>query len=79
MCIDCFDESEDRFPLARPAKKIDYAYISIALMFNISNSITGFFEGLAQITHSHRLNEARKVYLRNELMRDIEKMENNNG
>lgn len=79
MCKDCIDESEDRFALARPAKKIDYIYAGLALMFNISYSITDFFEGLARIVHSHRVNEAKKVYLRDELIRDIEKMEKHNG
>jgi hypothetical protein len=79
MCKDCIDESEDRFALARPAKRIDYIYAGLALMFNISYSITDFFEGLARIVHSHRVNEAKKVYLRDELIRDIEKMEKHNG
>lgn len=79
MCKDCFDEAEDRFALARPAKKIDYIYAVLALMFNISYSVTEFFEGVARIVHSHRVNEAKKVYLRDELIRDIEKMEKHNG
>ena len=79
MCKDCFDEEQDPFALARPAKKIDYIYAGLALMFNISYSITDFFEGLARIVHSHRVNEAKKVYLRDELIRDIEKMEKHNG
>jgi hypothetical protein len=79
MCKDCFDESEDRFALARPAKRIDYIYAGLALMFNISYSITEFFDGVARIVHSHRVNEAKKVYLHDELIRDIEKMEKYNG
>lgn len=79
MCKDCFDEAEDRFALARPAKKIDYIYAVLALMFNISYSVTEFFEGVGRIVHSHRVNEAKKVYLRDELIRDIEKMEKHNG
>lgn len=79
MCKDCFDEAEDRFALARPAKKIDYIYAVLALMFNISYSVTEFFEGVARIVHSHRVNEAKKVYLRDELIKDIEKMEKHNG
>lgn len=79
MCKDCIDESEDRFALARPAKRIDYIYAGLALMFNISYSITEFFDGVARIVHSHRVNEAKKVYLRDELIRDIEKMEKHNG
>lgn len=79
MCKDCFDESEDRFALARPAKRIDYIYAGLALMFNISYSITDFFEGLSRIVHSHRVNEAKKVYLHEQLVQEIEKMEKNNG
>jgi hypothetical protein len=79
MCNECFEEDQDKFALARPAKKIDYIYAFVALMFNISYSLTDFFEGIARIIHSHRVNEAKKVYLHDELIKDIEKMEKNNG
>jgi hypothetical protein len=48
-------------------------------MFNISYSVADFFDGVARIIHSHRVNEAKKVYLHDELMKDIEKMEKHNG
>jgi hypothetical protein len=79
MCKDCFDEEQDQFALARPAKKIDFVYSTIVLFINIGNSFTNFLESMAWVIHSHRVNEAKKVHLRNELMRDIEKMEKKNG
>ena len=79
MCKDCFDEEQDPFALARPAKKIDFVYSTIVLFININNSFTNFLESMAWVIHSHRVNEAKKVYLRDELIRDIEKMEKKNG
>lgn len=79
MCQDCFDEDQDQFALARPAKKIDFLYSTIVLFLNIGNSFTNYLESMAWTIHSHRVNEAKKVYLHDELMKDIEKMEKNNG
>jgi hypothetical protein len=79
MCKDCFDESEDRFALARPAKKIDFVYSVVVLFLNVANTFANFLESMAWLIHGHRVNEAKKVYLRDELIRDIEKMEKHNG
>jgi hypothetical protein len=79
MCKDCFEEAEDRFALARPAKKIDFIYSVIVLFLNVANTFANFLESMAWLIHGHRVNEAKKVYLRDELIRDIEKMEKKNG
>lgn len=79
MCKDCFDEEQDPFALARPAKKIDFIYSTVVLFLNIANSFTNFLESMAWLIHAQRVNEAKKVYLHEELVKDLEKMEKNNG
>ena len=70
-----FDELDDIFPLARPAKKIDFLYAFVALMYNISVSFTEFFSLLSKVVYSHSVNEAKKRYMWEKFSKDIEKME----
>jgi hypothetical protein len=70
-----FDDIDDMFILARPAKKIDFLYAYVALMYSISVSFTEFFSLLSRIVHSHSVNEAKKRYMWEKLSKDIEKME----
>ena len=72
-----FDELDDIFPLARPAKKIDFLYAVSALLYNISVSFTEFFSLISKIVYSHSVNEAKKRYMWENLSKDIEKMEAN--
>lgn len=72
-----FDELEDMFPLARPAKKIDFVYAFVALFYNISVSFTEFFSIISKVVYSHSVNEAKKRYMWENLSKDIEKMEAN--
>lgn len=72
-----FDDIDDVFFLARPAKKIDFIYAFVAFLYNISVSFTEFFSLLSRIIHSHSVNEAKKRYMWEKLSKDIEKMEAN--
>jgi hypothetical protein len=75
--FDEFDELDDMFPLARPAKKIDFVYAFVTLLYNISISFTEFFSLLSKVVYSHSVNEAKKRYMWENLSKDIEKMEAN--
>ena len=72
-----FDELDEMFPLARPAKKIDFIYAVIALFYNLSVSFTEFFSLLSKIVYSHSVNESKKRYMWEKFSKDIEKMEAN--
>lgn len=72
-----FDELEDMFPLARPAKRIDFLYAISALMYNISSSFAEFFSLVSKIVYSHSVNESKKRYMWEKFSKDIEKMEAN--
>ena len=72
-----FDELDEMFPLARPAKKIDFIYTVIVLFYNLSVSFTEFFSLLSKIVYSHSVNESKKRYMWEKFSKDIEKMEAN--
>lgn len=75
MADEDFDELEDMFVLARPAKKIDFLFAVVDLCYKISYSFTDFFSLITKIIHSHSVNEAKKQYMWEKMSKDIEKME----
>ena len=79
MQEDNFDEIEDMFVLARPAKKIDFIYAVADLLYKISYSFADFFSLITKIIHSHSVNEAKKQYMWEKMTQDIEKMEAKDG
>ena len=74
-----FDEVEDMFVLARPAKKIDFIYAVSELLYKISYSFADFFSLITKIIHSHSVNEAKKQYMWERMAKDMEKMEAKDG
>ena len=74
-----FDEVEDMFVLARPAKKIDFIYAVSELLYRISYSFADFFSLITKIIHSHSVNEAKKQYMWERMAKDMEKMEAKDG
>lgn len=74
-----FDEVDDMFVLARPAKKIDFIYAVSELLYKISYSFADFFSLITKIIHSHSVNEAKKQYMWEQMAKDMEKMETKNG
>lgn len=74
-----FDEVEDMFVLARPAKKIDFIYAVSELLYKISYSFADFFSLITKIIHSHSVNEAKKQYMWEKMAKDMEKMEAKDG
>lgn len=79
MPEDDFDEIEDIFALARPAKKIDFIYAVAELLYKISYSFADFFSLITKVIHSHSVNEAKKRYMWEKYSKDIEKMEAKDG
>ncbi len=79
MSEDNFDELDDMFVLARPAKKIDFVYAVADLLYKISYSFADFFSLITKIIHSHSVNEAKKQYMWEKMTKDIEKMEAKDG
>lgn len=79
MPEDDFDEIEDMFVLARPAKKIDFIYAVAELLYKISYSFADFFSLITKVIHSHSVNEAKKRYMWEKYSKDIEKMEAKDG
>ena len=53
MSEDNFDELDDMFVLARPAKKIDFVYAVADLLYKISYSFADFFSLITKVIHSH--------------------------
>ena len=79
MADEDFDEIEDMFVLARPAKKIDFIYAVSDLLYKISYSFADFFSLITKVIHSHSVNEAKKRYMWEKYSKDIEKMEAKDG
>jgi hypothetical protein len=79
MSEDNFDELDDMFVMARPAKKIDFVYAIADLLYKISYSFADFFSLITKIIHSHSVNEAKKQYMWEKMTKDIEKMEAKDG
>ncbi len=79
MADEDFDEIEDMFVLARPAKKIDFIYAVSELLYRISYSFADFFSLITKIIHSHSVNEAKKQYMWEKMAKDMEKMEAKDG
>lgn len=79
MHEDEFDEIDDMFVLARPAKKIDFIYAVAELCYKVSYSFADFFSLITKIIHSHSVNEAKKRYMWEKYSKDIEKMEAKDG
>ena len=79
MADEDFDEIEDMFVLARPAKKIDFIYAVSELLYRISYSFADFFSLITKIIHSHSVNEAKKQYMWERMAKDMEKMEAKDG
>ena len=80
MSNEDFDDVDDMFALARPAKKIDFLYAIAELLYKISYSFADFFSLITKVIHSHAVNEAKKQHMWEKMSQDIEKMEaNKNG
>jgi hypothetical protein len=79
MADEEFDEVEDMFVLARPAKKIDFLYAIADLLYKISYSFADFFALITKVIHSHSVNEAKKQYMWEKMAKDMEKMEAKDG
>ena len=79
MSEDNFDELDDMFVLARPAKKIDFVYAVADLLYKISYSFADFFSLITKVIHSHSVKEAKKQYMWEKMTKDIEKMEAKDG